>query len=113
MNEKQEVGIKYDAGKSMAGTILDVFPFTLYALGEVIEFGTHKYPNPNNWKQVKDAKKKYKDALMRHLLKFCIGQDVDSETGKPHLAHVVWNALAICELYLMDVWTKDDERFTK
>lgn len=94
-------GLKFDDGKPLVGTMLNVFPNALMAIGKVIEFGTHKYPDPNNWKKVENASVRYQDALMRHLLKYCMGIKIDEETGQPHLAHVAWNALAILELYLM------------
>lgn len=94
-------GKKYDTGKPMIGTAMRVFPLSMEALGAVIEFGTHKYPQPDNWKKVEGANYRYLDSLMRHLIKHLKGQEFDEETGKPHLAHVVWNALAILELYLM------------
>lgn len=95
-------GKKYDSGKPMIGTAMRIFPLSMEALGAVIEFGTHKYPQPDNWKKVEGANFRYLDSLMRHLIKHLKGQELDEETGKPHLAHVVWNALAILELYLMD-----------
>lgn len=95
-------GKKYDGGKSMVGTLVNVFPNALMAVGMCIEFGTHKYPNPSNWKQVEGAAKRYQDSLMRHLIKHNVGIEKDSETGIIHLAHMAWNALAILELYLME-----------
>lgn len=95
-------GKKYDTGKPMIGTIVRVFPLALEALGEVMEFGTHKYPKPDNWKKVDGAKYRYLDSLMRHMVKHYKGLELDEETGKPHLAHMAWNALAILELYLME-----------
>lgn len=94
-------GKKYDEGKSMVGTLINVFPEALMAIGMCIEFGTHKYPNPNNWKKVKGAKKRYQDSLMRHLIKHNAGDIIDEETKLLNLAHMVWNALAILQLYMM------------
>ena len=99
---KSSGGLKFDNGKPLVGTMLNVFPNALMTIGKVIEFGTHKYPDPNNWKKVENASVRYQDALMRHLLKYCMGIKIDKETGQPHLAHVAWNALAILELYLME-----------
>lgn len=95
-------GKKYDAGKPMVGTLARVFPHALMAIGQCIEFGTHKYPDPNNWKKVDGAKNRYLDSLMRHLLKHYMGITNDEETGLPHLSHAAWNALAILELELMN-----------
>lgn len=95
-------GKKYDSGKSMVGTLCRVFPRSLLGIGQCIEFGTHKYPQPDNWKLVDGAFTRYQDSMMRHYLKFLAGQEKDSETNLLHLKHMVWNALAILELYLME-----------
>ena len=95
-------GKKYDSGKSMVGTLCRVFPRALLGVGQCIEFGTHKYPNPDNWKLVDGAFTRYQDSMMRHYLKFLAGQKKDSETNLLHLKHMVWNALAVLELYLME-----------
>lgn len=95
-------GKKYDNGKPMAGTLTDVFSRALMAVGACIEYGTHKYPDPKNWQLVKNGIKRYRDAMIRHLLKYNAGIDKDEETGLPHLAHMCWNALAILELYMQE-----------
>lgn len=95
-------GKKYDRGKSMVGTLCRVFPRALLGIGQCIEFGTHKYPQPDNWKLVDGAFTRYQDSMMRHYLKFLAGQEKDSETKLLHLKHMVWNALAVLELYLME-----------
>ena len=95
-------GKKYDNGKPMAGTLTDVFSRALMAVGACIEFGTHKYPDPKNWQLVDNGIKRYRDAMVRHLLKYNAGIDKDEETGLPHLAHMAWNALAILELYMQE-----------
>lgn len=95
-------GKKYDNGKSMVGTLCRVFPRALLGIGQCIAFGTKKYPKPDNWKLVDGAFTRYQDSMMRHYLKFLAGQDKDSETKLLHLKHMVWNALAVLELYLME-----------
>lgn len=95
-------GKKYDNGKPMAGTLTDVFSRALMAVGACIEFGTHKYPDPKNWQLVDNGIKRYRDAMVRHLLKYNAGIEKDEETGLPHLAHMCWNALAILELYMQE-----------
>ena len=95
-------GKKYDSGKSMVGTLCQIFPRALLGIGQVIEFGTHKYPKPDNWKLVDGAFTRYQNSLMRHYLKFLCGQEKDDETDILHLIHMAWNSLAILELYLME-----------
>lgn len=104
-------GKKYDNGKPMAGTLTDVFSRALMAVGACIEFGTHKYPDPKNWQLVDNGIKRYRDAMVRHLLKYNAGIEKDEETGLPHLAHMCWNALAMCELYLKEHKEINDKFF--
>lgn len=95
-------GKKYDNGKPMVGTLTDVFSRALMVVGACIEYGTHKYPDPKNWQLVDNGIKRYRDAMLRHLLKYNAGIDKDEETKLPHLAHMAWNALAILELYMQE-----------
>ena len=93
-------GVKYDTGKPLVGTLCRIFPNALLEVGKCIEFGTHKYPEVDNWQRVDDAFNRYQDAMIRHLLKHNIGKEEDEETGLYHLSHMAWNALAILELYI-------------
>lgn len=104
-------GKKYDTGKSMVGTLSRVFSRALLGVGTCIEFGTRKYPKPDNWKLVEGAFERYQDSMMRHYLKFLSGEERDSETNILHLCHMTWNALAITELYLMNHPEYDKELF--
>lgn len=106
-------GKKYDSGKSMVGTLCRVFPRALLGIGRCIEFGTHKYPKPDNWKLVDGAFTRYQDSLMRHYLKFLSGETKDSETNILHLCHMAWNTLAILELYLMEHKEEFDKELFK
>lgn len=106
-------GKKYDSGKSMVGTLCRVFPRALLGVGRCIEFGTHKYPKPDNWKLVENAFIRYQDSLMRHYLKFLSGEIRDKETNILHLCHMAWNTLAILELYLMEHKEEFDKELFK
>lgn len=106
-----DTGKKYDKGKPMVGTLTDVFSRALMVVGACIEFGTHKYPDPKNWQLVDNGIKRYRDAMIRHLLKYNAGIEKDEETGLPHLAHMCWNALAMCELYLKEHKEINDKFF--
>lgn len=95
-------GKKYDSGKSMVGTLCRIFPRALLGVGKCIEFGTHKYPKPDNWAKVNDGFNRYSNSLMRHLLKIFAGQKIDAETGLPHIYHCCWNVLAMAEFYIKE-----------
>lgn len=101
-DSKGSEGKKYDSNKPMVGTLCNVFPNALLAIGNCIEFGTHKYPDPANWQKVEGAFTRYQDSIMRHYLKFLGGEERDKETGLLHLSHMAWNTLAVLELYLRE-----------
>lgn len=93
-------GVKYDDNKPLAGDCLAIFGKAIMAVGECILKGQEKYPEIDNWKRVKDAKRRYTNALIRHLIKHLTGEKIDKESGLTHIQHVAWNALAVCELCL-------------
>lgn len=95
-------GVKYDEGKPLPGDLITIFNHGIIMISNLIAIGAKKYPEIDNWKRVKDGKRRYTNALMRHLLQHLSGDEIDKETGLPHIASVAWNALAVLELYLMD-----------
>jgi hypothetical protein len=66
-------------------------PLALKATVDVLTFGAEKY-EPDNWKYVPDSKRRYFDALQRHVWAWKEGEQIDPESGKHHLAH------ALCSL---------------
>ena len=40
----------------------------------------------------------YEDALFRHFSEYLTGNLIDEESGKKHLAAVIWNAMVLYEL---------------
>ena len=90
-------GMKFDAGKLMAGLMVSDFANALLAVSEVTTFGAKKYA-PRSWMTVPNARDRYNDALHRHLLMAAAGEKQDQESKLLHAAHVAWNALALLEL---------------
>lgn len=87
-----EKGVKFDSGKPMWSYL------PLVSIQEVIKvlmYGDNKYPSPDgaNWKKVKDARKRYYNATMRHLTQWYDGEKIDPESGLHHLAHAASNCL--------------------
>ena len=97
---KQEA--KADAGKEK----LTLVPRQiLFDVAKVREYGTRKYGDPDNWKQVE--KQRYRDAAFRHFMSYLDDpQGADEESGLPHLAHLACNIAFLCEMEGRD----DDER---
>lgn len=67
----------------------------MLAILSVLEFGAVKY-GPNNWQKVENAVTRYRDAAMRHLLAYHEGEEIDPESGLPHLAH-----MGCCLMFLL------------
>ena len=78
-------GRKFDENKLEYGLIP---PLAQQEMVRVLTFGAQKY-EPGNWKKVPDAKRRYFDAMMRHLWAWHAGEQNDDESGKNHLAHAM------------------------
>jgi len=63
-------------------------PLALEATVDVLTFGAQKYER-DNWKHVPDSKRRYYDALQRHLWAWKKGEILDEESGRHHLAHAM------------------------
>ena len=82
-------------------------PEALLFLAEVGGMGTEKYERHNylrgyDWSLSLDA-------LHRHLWAFMGGEDLDPESGLPHMAHAAWHALALVSFQTRGLGT--DDRF--
>lgn len=78
-------GRKFDGGKLQYGLLP---PLALKATVEILTFGAEKY-EPDNWKVVPDSKRRYFDAMQRHLWAWKEGEQDDPESNKHHLAHAM------------------------
>jgi hypothetical protein len=78
-------GRKFDGGKPQYGLLP---PLALKAIVDILTFGAEKY-EPDNWKYVPDSKRRYFDAMQRHLWAWKEGEVNDLESGKHHLAHAM------------------------
>lgn len=67
------------------------------AVTAVRMYGTQKYGDPDNWKQVDPER--YHQAMLRHIL--AAWNDpyrIDPESGLPHIAHVATNIAFLLEV---------------
>ena len=91
---KQNQSAKADSGKPN----LSLVPTQIiYEIEKVRAFGSKKYKDPDNWKNVE--LERYHQALLRHTL--AIWDDVgakDKESGLLHLSHMATNIAFILEL---------------
>ena len=99
-------GTKFDAGKLRYSLLPEG---SVTSIVQVLEYGAVKY-QPNGWQTVPDARVRYYDALMRHLSAWYAGELHDSESGLPHMSHVLCNAAF---LFWLDNQGKHTESFTE
>lgn len=88
-------------------------PQVLFDIAEVREYGNAKYPadGADNWKRV-DIND-YKDALLRHTMKYIQNpKGKDEESGIEHYKHMACNIAFICEMERKDEknWDMQDLR---
>jgi len=86
-------GRKFDGGKLQYSLIP---PMALKEMVHVLTFGAEKY-EPDNWKHVPDSKRRYFDAMQRHIWAWKEGEQIDPESGIHHLAHA-----ACCLFFLYE-----------
>lgn len=87
-------GVKDNRNKSR----VDLIPSApLVGAGDVLAYGADKY-KPHNWR----LGLRWSDtmaSLMRHLLAFNDGEELDPESGLPHLDHAMCQLLFLSEYY--------------
>jgi hypothetical protein len=89
-DKKGDVARKFDASK----VPLSLLPTeALMQIGDVFGFGAQKYDawnwtNGFEWSRLNDS-------LLRHILAWKAGEDVDPESGKSHLAHAGCNIMML------------------
>ena len=84
-SQSLELGRKFDGGKLEYGLLP---PLALEETVKVLTFGAQKYER-DNWQKVPDSKRRYFDALQRHVWAWKQGEQFDPESGIHHLAHAM------------------------
>jgi hypothetical protein len=85
-------GMKFDSKKLR----YSLLPWdALTEVVKVLDYGANKYA-VGNWEKVPEARVRYFDAALRHLLAWRGGETRDPESGHYHLAHAV-----CCVLFLL------------
>jgi hypothetical protein len=78
-----EGGLKYDENKPR----MDLLDWTaLEGLAKVLTFGANKY-EAHNWRKGLEYSRVI-SAMLRHLAAVQRGEDVDPESGLPHVDHI-------------------------
>jgi hypothetical protein len=84
-----------------------VDPNALMDIARVAGMGATKYEQFNFTKGYKWSLSY--NALLRHVFAFLAGEDLDEESGLPHLAHAAWHCLALLTFWRFKRGT--DDRF--
>ncbi len=105
---KSNTDAKADTGKLQ----ISLVPMEIVrAIARIRMYGNEKYHSPSNWTKVE--KRRYIDAMMRHLLEYLDNEDaVDSESGLPALWHAACNMAFICEMQRKD-WDERKKEIVK
>jgi hypothetical protein len=87
----------------------DLIPWeAMDELAAVYGFGATKYA-PHNWRKGYDWGLSYA-SLIRHAKAFWAGEELDPESGLPHMAHAAWHCLTL--LTFVKEHPDLDDRFT-
>lgn len=86
-------------------------PIALALVSQVLDFGAEKY-GENNWRKGIHIDKLL-DAIERHTMAMKGGEVVDRETGLPHAAHIMTEAMFITELETSTKRTVPSCQYTK
>lgn len=87
-------GTKHDSNKPPCDLLS---PIALEATAMVLAHGAKTY-GKNNWR-LGLAYSRLIGAIMRHLFAFMRGEDLDPETGLPHVDHLGATVMFLQELY--------------
>lgn len=82
------VGLHLDDGKSQVDGMDPAF---VLAIGDILTYGAKKYQK-YNWTRGIKYTRIYASAL-RHMLRWYGGEDIDPESGLPHLSHAATNLM--------------------
>lgn len=89
------VGVKHDSEKPRTDLLP---PDALMAVAEILGYGAKKYSDRNWEKGLTHGR--LVGAVLRHLFLYMSGQNVDVESGRPHLAHCATAALMLLAMSL-------------
>lgn len=98
-------GLRYNSGKA---EIHQVPTSNIFAIAKTLQYGAQKYAKGNFRKGM--AWTTVYDCAMRHMMKWLDGEQVDEESGLPHLYHAITNIGFLIEY--AETCPELDDRFT-
>lgn len=87
---------RFNAGKPKLSFLLSA-PHAIQGVAKVMEFGAAKYSRDNWLKGLPYSE--IVDSLLRHASSFNSGENLDEDSGLPHVDHMLCNALFLAELF--------------
>jgi len=93
MNKKDR-GLRFDQGKIRVDLLS---PISMQGCASVLTFGANKYEEHNWRKGMKWSR--VIGSLLRHTFLFMAGEDIDKESGLPHVDHIGCNAMFLQEYF--------------
>lgn len=95
MEEKDsKSGLRYDGDKPKMDLLS---PIAIIGMSDVLTFGAKKYAD-HNWRKGMKWGRTIA-CLLRHTFKFMMGEDIDPESGLPHVDHIACNAMFLQEYF--------------
>ncbi len=106
LQDKNNLGSRYNSGK-LQWSLVDFN--SLESMVRVLEFGAKKY-SPHNWKKGLPITEII-DSMMRHLVAFSNGENIDPESGISHIGHLGCNYMFLS--YMIQNKPELDNRYKK
>lgn len=91
----QTTGARYNVGKPPISMVLDADQ-AIKGAADVLAFGAEKYSRGNWLGGLSHVE--IVDSLMRHLMAYNKGEDIDPESGLRHVDHITCNALFLGQM---------------
>lgn len=102
--------------KAQEGAVKDPLglfpPVAMKLISLVMQHGANKY-GKENWRETHIKESTYYHAMQRHLTAWFDGEDLDPDSGLPHLAHVAASVAILLDADNQGCLSKDRQEYAK